>query len=448
MRNSKTQLATPTELDFVEQILGRGVIYLVFIYLLSGGRLGLAWGASLNSAILFGLTTVLAIVLSFSIRQKQGVLTNVTELFRQHLSTLLLFSLFCSLTLLSLIGVEPEAKWLRPVVDLGITAVLVLATIWFRPKLSDLKKVTILILLVQCSVAIMQYHFQHDLGLQILGEPVLAATRGHPILFVNGEFVLRATGLLEAPNWLATLIFTSSFLLLLPEPIRMRQAFQLLFFSLFVLAGFLTFSRSALLGFALGLVVLNAANWYQKESDSEFRQLAVAASLLVLLVLGAAFVSNIDIVIARTSPAGNEFEDRSVNTRLNQYELAYRLIKEAPLLGVGVGDSRRVAKEVLSEYDYALFGDSIHNIPLRFATELGVLGGVLWVSVLVIPMRSVRKGASSHERILMSALACFIVIDMFLTFSGSRIGFLYHWFLVAMWSVEYRKTKSKIDAVA
>ncbi len=80
------------------------------------------------------------------------------------------------------------------------------------------------------------------------------------------------------------------------------------------------------------------------------------------------------------------YGDISIQSRLMAYEISIKMIKDSPLTGVGFGGFKSFYE---SEFPIEL--EYPHNIFLEFQTETGISGSVLFVLLLVISLKKIKK---------------------------------------------------------
>jgi O-antigen ligase len=200
--------------------------------------------------------------------------------------------------------------------------------------------------------------------------------RGASVVEVqNGFRVLRAYGTLPHPNILAglglvTLLGPVSFFLTNKKP----NYAALVLFVLGVMLIAVTFSRSAWLGLIAFLLVLLLK---LRNIDRSRLLLLLATSALTIIL---ALYPLRDLVFTRISNAPVQTEQLSTFGRSWLNEQAMNMLREQPLIGVGVGSF------ILELADYAVQGaiiEPVHNIVLLIGAELGVLGLIIVASLFV-----------------------------------------------------------------
>ncbi|MEK7639877.1 MAG: O-antigen ligase family protein [Patescibacteria group bacterium] len=177
----------------------------------------------------------------------------------------------------------------------------------------------------------------------------------------------------------------------------------------------LTFSRSAWLGFSVGwlvtLVALLALKWqwgWQLWAKWTFFMAVVAT--FVVLAMPAAFMTRAE--------AEGRLEQQSISVRRQLFTDAYDLIKLEPLRGVGYGNMvvavyDRLNRNRPSVFDY----QPVHNIYLLSVAELGFLGGLVFLTLLLLALRA-SLAQLFHTKnwkaiVGLASLCCLLVIGLF-----------------------------------
>jgi O-antigen ligase len=245
-----------------------------------------------------------------------------------------------------------------------------------------------ILLLVQGGVAVAQFAHQGPLGLAALGErAVLPGTQGASVIESLGQRWLRAYGLSPHPNALGGYLALGLLVVggALGEGPRCMGARVGLALALLIGAGglFVSFSRAAWLGAALGggAWVWLARPWRRWPLPMMRRALLVA--LVLLAVVGAVLLVGYgDLLRTRLLRPGNPLEQTSLRERSEDIGQAWLLVHRAPLWGVGTGYYIRTL--------WMLLGDQfpegfrlVHNIPLVVMAELGALGLVAWLGMML-----------------------------------------------------------------
>ncbi|MCA9959498.1 MAG: O-antigen ligase family protein, partial [Anaerolineales bacterium] len=241
-----------------------------------------------------------------------------------------------------------------------------------------------LVILIQGSVGIAQFIYQHDLGLTWFGEPALNPQQpGISVVYHQGERWLRAYGLNSHPNRLG-LKLTMLLLMLWPyrQPSAMRHHKQrlaaILFWTtlLIGLGGLLTsLSRSAWLALAAGggiygLSWLRQKGWRQRPLLPTDLRITILI-LIIGLSLFAFFYG--DTVSGRVARLDTPLESRSLAERSRDSDLAWQLFQAELWRGVGLGEFVPAAKTLDP------FAGVVHHVALLMAAEMGIPGLLGWL---------------------------------------------------------------------
>lgn len=350
----------------------------------------------------------------------------------------------------TLTGVDPSLTLYHSIRFLALFGLyLVLVNVNMPPDWVALPLVAAVML--QSAVAILQFTSQASLGLQNWGELMLdPAQTGTSILRIGDLRILRAYGLTDHPNLLGGLlafalliILGYYFVLATASSQTRRRARYLLYVPLLfgVVALFYSFSRSAQLAFALGVVVLLVA--LLREPTQRLFRVRELALLGVVGLLGVAApivtsATNQQLLALRVGQADafehNVSEARSLNERDVLTESANRIFYQRQFLGVGNGAlplgmfylDPAYPKEA---YDY----QPAHFVVLVAAAELGLFGAFLWAWLMLAPLLAVWiRRAQFFAQPWAAALAAVMVMLLVVSFADYytwlwQAGRLWQW---------------------
>ena len=211
----------------------------------------------------------------------------------------------------------------------------------------------------------------------VLLAPVTGNAPGLQIFGVSGGFnIYRTNGLTVDPNHLGIMLVVP-LLVLLPVYLRLPSRSALRIPLAVVLGGvFLvllaTISRSAILGFAVGLVVLAVPLWRSFLSARFLLPLAgVSAVIAYVVAQRTGFFETILRVRTNTSSS-------TAQTHFGFYDLIGPVLRDSPLFGLG--------RNTFPEYYEFLTGKSNwgpHSYYVNVITESGLVGAVLVACYLV-----------------------------------------------------------------
>ncbi len=327
---------------------------------------------------------------------------------------------------------------------LGCVALFAVTVACAAPPTRVIVAVLVISLLLNGVVGGWQVARQGAISNGFLGEFNIDPNRsGVSVVQADSVRWLRPYGFLPHPNMLAGFLATgllASLTWVFSDQRYMRWiGISVFLFGLWVLL--LTFSRSAWLGFAAGGFAITPFLW------PRFRQKILRRFVIILsgLVIGAAVLFSIiylPFLSARAGIDGESIEIRSVSDRAVYTEMAYRAIGESPLLGVGIGNFPWRASYYLQFTDYDLQGQPVHHIFLLSWAELGFVGYVLTVLVLIFGIEATLQAANSGglsqtsslsinqigRATLLGGVIALMVIGLFDHYPWTQIQFQTLWF--------------------
>jgi len=309
-------------------------------------------------------------------------------------------------------------------------------------------------MVIQTIVSVPQFVLGRSLGLKRLGEVTVdAAWPGASVVMVGEERWLRAYGLTQHPNLLAgclvaMLLVVIGYYLMQRDWRRLPLLFAL---GMGVAGLFLTFSRAAWLGMLLGggaMVVLLLWTWHRRRWSPDW--LAIGLLFAVLVALFLSFVAiNWPLLRPRLGLATQGTEIRSVEARKMQVPAALELIQMRPVLGVGLGNYPtalyQLARNAVAAYPVY---QPVYNVALLVTAELGILGGMLWLLLILIPwaalwLRRWQVQLTAWWAGLSGAVLALTAIS-FLDFYvwTSHQGRLVLWLVLGLWAREWETSKA------
>jgi len=305
---------------------------------------------------------------------------------------------------------------------------------------------------VQGAVGVPQFLLGHSLGLKWLGETAIdAGTPGASVVMVGEGRWLRAYGLTQHPNVLGGLLM-ASFWVVIGHLLTQRGWRRIALLSL-VAVGWgtllVTFSRAVWLGTAVGGVVLaglllfwpGAAGRPERPVSRSAVTLLAGVLVAVLLVF---VLANRQLLRPRLGLVSQGVEIRSLDERVELNKAALTLIGLRPWLGVGVSNFSeallRLTPVSVSRYrDYS----PVHNVLLLTTAELGLLGGLMWLVLLISPwlalwLRRRHLQMTPWWAGLNAALAALMVVSFLDHYLWSfQQGRLIFWLVYGLWAREW-----------
>jgi O-antigen ligase len=183
--------------------------------------------------------------------------------------------------------------------------------------------------------------------------------------------------------------------------------------------------------------------WVRRHTTPNWKSAAwLAAVALTVLVVFAA--TNWSLLAPRLGLVSQGVEIRSVEERSSLTAAARALIRERPLLGVGLGNFSVALYRIPLGISTWKTYQPVHNVVLLSAAELGLLGGALWLGLMLAPWaglwikrRQVRMtpwlaGLSGA----LAALALVSWVDAYVW--SAHQGRLLQWLIWGLWAAEWR----------
>lgn len=273
-------------------------------------------------------------------------------------------------------------------------------------------------------LGIYQFLTQSTVGSTLLGltvietwQPGASIIQSHSI----GRW-LRAYGSFPHPNILGGYLALTLALSLLMSLLHRKKLRVPSYEFIFLFALFLTFSRTAWLAFAAGIVAMLLCCHVAKTKAKKY---------VALLLTFVALLTLIFLPLIETRLTGNTtHEITSITERTAGYQEALKLFKQQPLLGTGPGNYTLAAKTLTPNQPIYTY-QPVHNVPLLILVELGIIGIVLLTLSLLAFMRY-KLRVTSYKMMFFYALglmpyALILLFDHYLytTYVGLTISAIY-----------------------
>lgn len=335
---------------------------------------------------------------------------------------------------------------------LGLLGALYVAIVVWGPPRQVAQLALAASLVIQSTIAITQFARQSDLAWYSLGEVKLHTTSGYAsVISAGGEIWLRGYGLTPHPNILGGILVAGLLALTAPylrNSSRSRAAWLMVL--LISCAGLLvSFSRAAWLGGGVAGAVLIGGILAIRPWRQRFGRAALVPALAGIIVVVVFAALRWDLVAARLRPAASETETRSITERQVLMDASLSLIRRAPATGIGAGGFSSASVPLLRDVPNTL-PQPVHNLPLLLTAELGVLGGALWLWLMLAPMGLAWRAAGAWRArdgppvqapadlwtwSLTAALIALAITDLFDFYSwGWPQGRLLRWTFLGLWS--------------
>ena len=246
--------------------------------------------------------------------------------------------------------------------------------------------------------------FLKPLGLNWPGDLTPATVGASVVQLADGMRWLRVYGTLPHPNILGGLIFV--FLAGLTALYLNQSRLSILLLPLFGLGLILllvTFSRSAWLAFAVFTLVI--VIHFRSFDRKRLIILAVFGMTCLVLVI----IPLWPLVFTRSGNMSTSTETFSFIARTWLAQESWLFIRERPLSGLGIGT---FIIELAQRATYGYIIEPVHNIPLLVVSELGIVGGLLFVGLAAIIVVYAVRALSSKTIVFSATMVGLGVIAM------------------------------------
>ncbi|HUZ83342.1 MAG TPA: O-antigen ligase family protein [Gaiellales bacterium] len=172
---------------------------------------------------------------------------------------------------------------------------------------------------------------------------------------------------------------------------RGQRAWALALIGLFLVALYFSYSQSAELALATGAVVLGVAVWPRRVTVTIAAVASVAAVVALAVALHGANANRVS------------------SDRLHLWRLGEKVVRAHPLAGAGIGSFGRAAVAGTA-HPFAVTYAQSHTTPVTELAELGPLGLVLYLAVVIAPLvRAARSGTDPGPRMVLLALFALLI---------------------------------------
>jgi O-antigen ligase len=257
---------------------------------------------------------------------------------------------------------------------------------------------------LQAIIGISQFVLQKSIGLKILGESDISSTIAGVAKFeIAGSKIIRAYGTFPHPNLFAAFLLfalAAGFWLFLYTNFSRKSRFISNFVPsslvVIILGIFLSYSRSVIFILIIFLTIIIFA--HKEKYVTFFKQICTylhIPSMLqgvfgIFLAFSLLFLSY-NILSPRIC-INNCANDNSIDLRLKYLETACSSITSHPFLGVGMGNFVSSQKESSLKKLAPWEQQPVHNLYLLIASEIGLIGVVLFLYTIVNLTQIFNKG--------------------------------------------------------
>ncbi len=285
-------------------------------------------------------------------------------------------------------------------------------------RVSQIKKIALFFAIsatAQSILAILQYIHQGSLNgiIYFFGERnFTGVTPGIANVSLNGDLILRPYATFPHPNVLAGYLLLA--ILFVWFFLRQTSTLWLQLFSagslvLCSVALLLTFSRFAI---ALWIIFLLCILIRLVFSTLQTAKQKLAITLIVIIGLGVVYLLPLSHeLFARF--AQTSFSEESVVQRTELIASSLILLRQHPFIGVGLYNFMPSLAPLQKPMPLGLYLQPVHNIFLLIVSELGILGFVLFLCLLVLSFQRILQLEKRVRNFLLLALSTILLIGMF-----------------------------------
>ena len=261
-------------------------------------------------------------------------------------------------------------------------------------------------LLIQASFVTLQYYKGTTLGLYSIGI-------GEPPDVLEFEMrasnIARPGGTIGLCNHVARyfgLLLPVALILSLTDRSRGIRWFSSIVSVVGIVALIYTLTRSSWLSLIFSVVVMTPFIFIRQLVNLRvIAKVSLACVVLILLILPFR-----GLIVGRMT----EDDFGSAHTRITTSKVALKIIKDHPLIGVGINNYGGVLERYWDVNDRFTRRAAVHNTPLLYMAELGILGFIAYAWLLIAGFVRIKRAIYSHSKFL-SAVAIGIL--------GSFVGF-------------------------
>ncbi|MDD4607366.1 MAG: O-antigen ligase family protein [Patescibacteria group bacterium] len=262
---------------------------------------------------------------------------------------------------------------------------------------------------IQSILAIWQFFSQQVIASQWLGMAgQLARDLGVSVVEVGDQRWLRVYGSLPHPNILAgflviTILLTIYLLDKYPSKVRYLSAVL----PILILGLMLTFSRGAILALIISFI------FYKILIKIKIKQNLINKSVLIGLVSVIIFSIFLYPLLMTRLQNQARLEVKSNQERIASLQQAKEIIQQNWLLGVGVGNYTLELHNLYPQQEVWWYQPA-HNVYLLILSELGLVGLILFLSIIFyLVFQIFKSGLNSQKIIGLALLLSLLIIGLF-----------------------------------
>lgn len=313
---------------------------------------------------------------------------------------------------------------------------------------------------LQAILAIAQFIKQGSIGIKFVEAGVFSPdSPGVANFILNGERIMRSYGSFSHPNVLAGFLVLAGFCfygLFLQRDIQgeskgnQRGLVNMFGFLIIVFALFLTFSRTAIAVFGATTTVFFLIEFLKTREKQIIK-------LFGLFVISCILATIILFPYIKARFFTISLEEQAVDLRFFYNKMTIQMIKEKPILGIGIGNFvnhsqnypayLRAAAKISGVFEGSPEGingipqwifQPVHNIYLLIAAEIGIIGLVAFLGFIGLALLKGIQGVfEGNQRVFMFLVLGFLIIGLADHYFWTlQAGGLMFWFVLALTAKE------------
>ncbi|HUT96386.1 MAG TPA: O-antigen ligase family protein [Candidatus Paceibacterota bacterium] len=298
----------------------------------------------------------------------------------------------------------------------------------------------------QAVMAIAQFIKQGSIGIKFIEAGVFSPdSPGVANFILNGDRILRSYGSFSHPNVLAGFLLMAIFAFYAIWQKKPINILRCVGFAILVFAMFLTFSRTAIVVFGVMSLIFFLFEFFKLRKQEYTEQRLIDGKKLIKLFLLFAVSCLLAAIILFPYIKARFFtislEEQAVDLRIFYNKMAIEMIKEKPILGIGIGNFvnysqnypayLRAASKVAGVAPRSDSGQSLpdwiyqpaHNIYLLIASEIGILGVLAFLGFMAIVLLDEIKKKSVFLLLTIGFLILALLDHYFWTLQSGGIMF-------------------------
>ncbi|MFA6307155.1 MAG: O-antigen ligase family protein [Patescibacteria group bacterium] len=263
---------------------------------------------------------------------------------------------------------------------------------------------------------------------------------------------LRAYGGLDHPNIFGGVMATGALFsigqIIKTEKEKNLKIISWIFLGIFSAGLFFSFSRSAWLGLAVGLLIMIISVIASRNLKL---QRGLAEVILVMgILLFILFGQYQNLITSRLSGEGR-LEEKSTSERLVSYQESWQLIKNNWLAGAGLGNYTLALSQGINPGKAGYYYQPAHNVFMLVWAEAGIFGLIffsgliIWALARLFRFSAQSVGSSRDGNKAAILIALFIIMSFDHWFFSLHFGVLFFWLILGVIIADGKYEKSSAD---